>query len=158
MRHPLFLWLAFGLAGWGIALDSPIEAAEVWKDMNNQVLQLYQMGRHEKAIPVAEQALKKAESEFGAESPETALSLNNLALLYKTEGKYDEAIRLYERSLAIAEKIAGPRHEDLLVPLNNLAMLYESQGEKEKAEKVYERIRNMGQPGTAEVIKKRARQ
>ncbi len=132
-------------------------AAEAWKDMNGQVLRLYQAGDVEKARPIAQKALERAESEFGRSAPETALSLNNLALIYKEQGKYDEAAALYERSLGIAEQVAGPRGEDLLVPLNNLAALYEARGEKAKADKIYERIRDMGHSYTAYQIKKRAR-
>ena len=149
--------LSFILSAACMAVCTAASAAEAWKDMNSQVLQLYQAGDVDKARPVAQKALEKAETEFGRSAPETALSLNNLALIYKKQGKYDEATRLYERSLAIAEQVAGPRNEDLLVPLNNLAALYEARGEKVKADQIYERISNMGHSDTAYQIKKRAR-
>jgi tetratricopeptide (TPR) repeat protein len=155
MKYRLMSWFVIGLLG--ISVGGSVQAAEAWKDLNNQVLQLYKAGTFGQALPVAERALQKAETEFGKNSPETALSLNNLALLYKTQGKYDEAIRLYEQSLAVAEKLAGPDDEDLLVPLNNLAALYESQGQKEKADEIYERIRAMGHAETADKMKNRAR-
>jgi tetratricopeptide (TPR) repeat protein len=132
--------------------------AEAWRDLNSQVLQLYQRGDTRQALPVAQKALEKAKLEFGDDSAETALSLNNLALIQKSEGRLDEATRLYERSLDVAEKVAGPSDDDLLVPLNNLAMLYEQSGQKAKAEAIYQRVRSMGHAGTAESIKRRARQ
>ena len=151
-----FIISLFSLITIGLMGSTGAQAAEAWKDLNSQVLQLYQAGNPQKALPIAEKALQKAETEFGQNAPETALSLNNLALLYKKEGQYDKAIPLYERSLSIAEKVAGPRDEDLLVPLNNLAFVYESAGQKEKAERVYERIRKMGHSDTAATIKQRA--
>lgn len=114
-------------------------AAETWADLNKQVIEMYQKKYYTKAIPTAQKALDVAESSFGPNSPETALSHNNLAMLYKKTKKYPAAEKSYLKSLSISEKLVGKDNPDLAVPLNNLAMYYESQRNYKKADEVSKR-------------------
>ena len=109
-------------------------AAESWDTLNAQVIQMYQKKFYTKAVPVAQKALDAAESEHGANSPQTVLALNNLALLYKKTKRFKAAEPLYLRALAISEKILPPGHPDFAVPLNNLAMYYDSQRHYKQAD------------------------
>ena len=77
------------------------------KILNQEVSKLYQQGRYEEAIPIAEKVLKIREKVLGPRHPETAISLNSLAGLYLFMGAYDNAEPLYRRSLAISEKVLG---------------------------------------------------
>jgi tetratricopeptide (TPR) repeat protein len=121
-------------------LSSAVFAADAaWPDLNNQVIEMYQKKFYTKAIPVAQQALDLAESTYGANSPEAALSLNNLAMLYKKTKKYPAAEKMYLKALAASEKIVGKDNADLAVPLNNLAMLYESQKNYKKSDEYSKR-------------------
>ena len=90
----------------------------------NRYSELFAQGRYQEALPIAQQALKLAEQEFGSNDPSTAAILNDLAGLYEAQGMYAEAEPLYQRSLAIVEKALGPEHPHVATSLNNLAELY----------------------------------
>ena len=127
-----------------------------WKEMNDQVIKLYQEGRAAEAMPLAEEVLKTAEAQYAEDSPEVALSLNNLALLQKGQQKYDEALKLYQRSLKIAEKITEPDNQRVIVALNNIALTYEAMGNPAEADKIYKRVRELGYKEEADIMKDRA--
>jgi tetratricopeptide (TPR) repeat protein len=104
------------------------QALEQADQLNQQVIELYQVGRYGEAVPLAEAALAIREQASGTNHPDTATSLNNLALLYFSQSRYGEAELLYQRALAIREQALGTNHPDTANSINNLAALYESQG------------------------------
>ena len=118
------------------AQEGSVQEAE---QLSAQVVQLYQQGRYEEAIPLAQRALAIRERTLGPTHPVTADSLNNLAALYDTTGAYAKAEPLYQRALAIREKALGPDHPDTAESLNNLAELYRRTGAYAKAEPLYQR-------------------
>ena len=95
-----------------------------WDILNQEVMELYQAGKYDRAVVVAQKALEVAEQNVGKDHPHVATSLNNLAGLYDTQGDYAKAEPLYKRSLAIWEKALGPDHPDVATSLENLAALY----------------------------------
>ena len=76
------------------------------------MLQLYQAGNHAQALPIAEQALNKAQTEFGSNSAEAALSLNNLAMLYEARGEKDSADEVYARIRSMGHTKTAQQIED----------------------------------------------
>ena len=124
----IFLLLQFGALN-GFTQGAGIE----WDTLNQEVLRLYRAGQYERAIIVAQEALKVAEDNVGPNHLDVATSLNNLAELYKTQGHYAKAEPLYKRALSIEEKALGPDHPSVAHPeqsrrtvatsLNNLATL-----------------------------------
>src|SRR2546422_10812580 len=78
--------------------------------LNHEVQSLYDAGRYNEAMPLADHTLRIREKTLGPDHPDVAASLNNLALLYRTKGQYAQAEPLYQRSLAISEKALGPDH------------------------------------------------
>ncbi|NCR01945.1 MAG: tetratricopeptide repeat protein, partial [Microcystis aeruginosa L211-11] len=121
---------------WREATENDITLAEAER-LNQQVIQLYQQGKYNEAIPLAEQALAIIKQQLGDNHPLTAQSLNNLALLYKSQGRYSEAEPLYKQALAIRKQQLGDNHPLTAQSLNNLAALYESQGRYSEAEPLY---------------------
>jgi tetratricopeptide (TPR) repeat protein len=103
------------------------------EQLNQQVMQLYQQGKHAEATPLAEQALAIRKRILGDRHLDVATSLNNLAALYDDQGRYAEAEPLYQRSLQIRETQLGKNHPDVATSLNNLAVLYESRGDAGRA-------------------------
>lgn len=69
-----------------------------WQELNQQVLQLYQEGQYNAAVPLAEQALELAKQTWGDNHPDVATSLNNLAELYAASNRTQEAFSLNARS------------------------------------------------------------
>jgi tetratricopeptide (TPR) repeat protein len=112
------------------------ELAEA-KRLNQQVIQLSNQGKYDRAIPLAKSALVIREKALGKDHPDVAQSLNNLAELYRNQGKYAQAEPLYLRALAIYEKVLGKDHPSVTTSLNNLAELYRNQGKYAQAEPLY---------------------
>lgn len=110
-----------------------------WKELDAQVDQLQKQGKYKEALPVAEEALRVAETTFGAEHLNTATALSWLGTICRFLGKYADAESLLKRSLAIREKTLGPDHPDVAESLNRLGDLYDAQGKYGEAEPLYER-------------------
>ena len=117
-----------------------------WEILNQEAMELFQAGKYDRAVIVAQKALEVAEQNVGRDHPDVALSLNNLAELYRTQGDYAKAEPLYKRSLAIFEKSFGPDHPNVATSLENLAALYrvtERIAEAEKLEQRAAKIRSI---------------
>ena len=71
---------------------------------------LEDMGEHDRALPLLEQALEIDKKQLGPEHPSTADSMYRLASLLKAMGRLEEALPLFERDLAICYKRLGPAH------------------------------------------------
>ena len=93
--------------------------------LNRQVLQLYQQGKYQEAIPLAEKVLAITKGRLGPEHPNIATSLRNLAFLYASTGDYARAEPFFEEALQIRQKALGPEHPDTVESLDNLARVYE---------------------------------
>ncbi|MFM6511617.1 MAG: tetratricopeptide repeat protein [Microcystis panniformis] len=120
-----------------ISQVSPQDKLAEAERLTQQVIQLYQQGKYNEAIPLAEQALTIRKQQLGDNHPLTAQSLNNLALLYYSQGRYSEAEPLYKEALAISKQQLGDNHPDTAISLNNLAELYRVQGRYSEADPLY---------------------
>jgi CHAT domain-containing protein/lipopolysaccharide biosynthesis regulator YciM len=107
------------------------------KQLNKQVIELYNAGKYNEAVAPAKRALFITEKVLGKEHSDVATTLNNLAELYKAQGLYEKAEPLHVRSLAIYEKKLGKEDPLVATSLNNLAELYKAEGRYEKAEPLY---------------------
>ncbi|MFA4902508.1 MAG: tetratricopeptide repeat protein [Desulfobaccales bacterium] len=140
MPRGRLMWLVFLLivilAAPAQGADDPLEEAYA---LNQQVVEFYQAGRYQEALPLAQRSLKIWEKALGPEHPDTATCLNNLAMLFDDMGAYEQALPLYQRALKIREKTLGPEHPGTAVSLNNLAVLHEEQGAYEQALPLYQR-------------------
>ncbi|WP_287705483.1 CHAT domain-containing protein [Microcystis sp. M42BS1] len=110
-----------------ISQVSPQDKLAEAERLNQQVIQLYQQGKYNEAIPLAQQALAIWKQQLGDNHPLIATSLNNLAALYYSQGRYSEAEPLYKQALAIHKQQLGDNHPLTAASLNNLAALYQSQ-------------------------------
>jgi tetratricopeptide (TPR) repeat protein len=95
------LWTAFA----GGVLGQSATPAEQWQTLNQRVVEAYQAGQVNAAVPVAEQALELARQAFGPRHPDTLQSMNNLAALYRSQGRYGEAKPLYAEALLRARAV-----------------------------------------------------
>ncbi|MEQ8383717.1 MAG: tetratricopeptide repeat protein [Coleofasciculus sp. A1-SPW-01] len=124
---------------------SSVEEAQLEEasQLNQQVIELYEQGKYDEAIPLAKRALAIRQQVLGQEHLDVADSLNNLAFLYKSQGRYSEAEPLYQQALHMRKKLLGDEHPDVAQSLNNLALLYESQGRYGEAELLYQQALDM---------------
>ena len=119
-----------------VAIAAGLQRAET---LNQQVVALYQAGRYNEAIPLAEEALAIWRDHLGARHPDVATGLNNLALLYhRAQGFYVGAEPLYQQALAIRREQLGESHPLVASSLSNLAGLYQAQGNYGEAELLFE--------------------
>ena len=107
--------------------------------LNKQFTELYQAGKFNEAIPIAQEFLELSEKALGPDHPYTATGFNNLALLYDSLGDYSKAEPHYQRALKIDEKALGPDHPHTATAVSNLALLYHSMGNYAKAEPLFQR-------------------
>ena len=114
-----------------------------WETLNQEVVELYRAGQYDRAVKVAQAALKVAEKNVGPDHPDVATSLSNLALLYHTQGDYAKAESLYKRSLAILEKALGPDHPNVATGIENLAELYRTTNRPAEAGKLDARAKKI---------------
>jgi CHAT domain-containing protein/Tfp pilus assembly protein PilF len=124
--------------------EDTVEKLSYWAQrisplLREKVSELYQAGKFNQAVPIAQELLELCEKAVGPDHPGTAQALNDLALLYNTKGDYAKAEPLYQRALKIHEKALGRDHPDTAWTLNNLAWLYVSMGDYAKAELFYRR-------------------
>ena len=121
-------WAAPGLAQLqeGAALDAKVTA-------------LFNAGRYQEAIPLAQRSLAIAEKAFGPDNLKIANNIYNLAMLNDYQGNYAEAEALYQRALAIYEKAHGPDNSDVADAVDHIAFLYKEQARYADAEPLFQR-------------------
>jgi len=117
-----------------ISQVSPQDKLAEAEKLTQQVIQLYQQGKYNEAIPLAEQALAIIKQQLGDNHPLTVTILNSLAVLYYSQGRYSEAEPLLKQVLAIWKQQLGDNHPDTASSLNNLAGLYRVQARYSEAE------------------------
>jgi tetratricopeptide (TPR) repeat protein len=132
LAKSLFVLLALGL--WILACPASQSDDDEFNSLNQQIQTLFEQGKYQEAIPLANNAVELAKRVYGPEHPNTAQSLNNLALQYRAMGEYAKAEPLLQEALEIRQKILGKDHPDTANSLNNLAELYRPMGEYAKAE------------------------
>ena len=75
--------------------------------------ELYNAGKYNDALVVAETAADVTRREKGRHHPDTATSLTRLAETYRQLGRYADAELHHKDSLSIREKTLGPENPDL---------------------------------------------
>ena len=122
------------------ALSSPSTGQEArWQELMAQVRELYSAGRYAEGIPLAQEAVQVAQTTYGAEHRNSALSLGYLGLMYQHHSDYEPAEAAMRRALGIDEKALGPDHPEVATCLNNLADLLDDEGKYTDAELLYKR-------------------
>ncbi|PNW31408.1 UNVERIFIED_CONTAM: hypothetical protein BEN50_02840 [Euhalothece sp. KZN 001] len=106
--------------------------------LTNQLVELYQQGKHAEAIPLAKETLAMWKRVYGGDHPYVAIILNHLATLYYSQGRYSEAKPLYEQALVMRKRLYDGDHSDVATSLNNLGILYSAQGRYSEAQPLYE--------------------
>jgi tetratricopeptide (TPR) repeat protein len=102
--------------------------------LDEQIDKLRDQGRYVDAIALASRELELAESAFGPNHPQVAVSLDSLAKLYAAQGRYAEAETAERRTLMIAEKLLGRQHLTVAEISHTLGVFLERQGHYPEAE------------------------
>lgn len=107
--------------------------------LNQQIEQLYGVGKYDEAIALAQRLVELTGTRFGKEHAVYANALDILGDLYREKGRYAEAEPLYKSARGLLEKQFGPDHREVGQSLNRLGLLYWSQGRYAEAEPLYKR-------------------
>jgi tetratricopeptide (TPR) repeat protein len=86
------------------AAPEPPDPKTQWQNLAVQYTLLMRVAQYEKAIAVAQQAVRHAEEHFGPEGLICAQSLNDLGVLYRHQNRHAEAVAAHRRALAIREQ------------------------------------------------------
>jgi non-specific serine/threonine protein kinase/serine/threonine-protein kinase len=116
--------------------DQPVIQARLMNSMGKVYRNL---GLHEQAEQMLQQALTLRRDAYGEEHLEVAQSLHNLAVLYRARGRFAEAESLLVPALASKERSLGANHLDLAGTLTELAVIYRRQGRFDEAEPLFQR-------------------
>ena len=66
-----------------ISCISAVAQEAHWKDLNDQVEALYQQGKYAEALPIAQEAVRVAQSTFGPEDPNVAAASASRSLVHE---------------------------------------------------------------------------
>jgi eukaryotic-like serine/threonine-protein kinase len=99
---------------------------------------LYLLGELERAEVPLQEALHLAQSELGADSPESGRALWALGLVRSQQDRFGAAEDLYQRGLNILETAQAPA-TDVSQVLDDLATVYEREQHWDLAKQTYER-------------------
>jgi CHAT domain-containing protein/tetratricopeptide (TPR) repeat protein len=111
--------------------------------LNGQVVRLWQQGRPERAIPLAEESLAIRRRLLGEKHRHHAQSLSNLGAQYEVLGQLREAQRCYLQARNIWKEVVGENHPAYATNLTNLASVHQKMGEYRKALPLFERGRDI---------------
>ncbi|MBM4284619.1 MAG: tetratricopeptide repeat protein [Deltaproteobacteria bacterium] len=106
-------------------------------EIDKKIIQLYDAGRYQEALPLCHQSLQMKEKALGADHPLVAASLINAALIYKSMGYYSEAKVNYEKALQILKRSPEPEAHATAMAMDNMANLYQEIGNFDLALPLY---------------------
>jgi Tetratricopeptide repeat len=101
----IVMLLAAGLSS--VGSGQPAAQEESPAELNQRIPKLYQQGKYEEAIPLAEKLVVLTRRAKGEEDPDTAASLSWQGELYQAIGDYTRAELLLKESLEIRQKVLG---------------------------------------------------
>ena len=117
--------------------NSP-ELAEASK-LAGQIVDLYNKGRYDEALPLAKRSLELRQQVLDAEHPLVGEAYQNLASVQFGRKNYGEARSLYKRALKILEKAYGPEGIQLALALDGLGWLDYADSNLGQAESMFQR-------------------
>jgi CHAT domain-containing protein/Tfp pilus assembly protein PilF len=128
-------------AGKSQANAAPVQSEESAEEprLKEQIDRLYQEGRIDEAIKIAERIRASRERALGPEHPAVAGWLSKLAWLYLERKDYATAESLYKRSLEGLERALGSEDDNVAIALYHLASFYTGRGDYARAEPLYRR-------------------
>jgi TPR repeat protein len=121
-------------------IRSAFKQIKLAKTYNSQVVQYYQQGLFQKALPLSENVYRLDSEVLGKKHQHTLANQNNLAKIYQHLGRLSEALPLLEKGYRLFSEVLGEKHHYTLSSLSNLAYTYLRQGNINKARKHFEKL------------------
>jgi len=117
-------------------------ASQEVKNLDAAVVRLFQLGKYEEALPIAQKVVQIKEKELGKDHIETAKALRNAGFIYYFLNNQKEAEKNFEGALEIFEKQTAPTKEENLLTadvLERLAYIKYGFGKRESMEFFFEK-------------------
>jgi TonB family protein len=108
--------------------------------LSAQVVDLYQEGKYDQALPLAQRALARRERVLAPEDTAIADALANLAEIYMAKGKRKEAKTHFQRAIAIRDKNPGPDNTGAIKLLERYVCLAAEAGQQDDVSEVRKRL------------------
>jgi TonB family protein len=121
------------------AANAPQTELEEAARLTKAVAQLYQAGKYDEALPLAEHALEIRQRLLGPDDAATASANSNLGSILNALGKYVRARDAFERALAAFVAKLGDDHAVVNQTREELALVYFVQREYGRARGLLER-------------------
>lgn len=110
------------------------------EQLSAQVVKLYQSGKFDEALALAERALALREKVLGTEHALIAAALRNLAEVQLAKKKNREAEATYDRYLSIYGKVLGENHSNFISALERYVCLLVGVNRRDKALEIQKRL------------------
>jgi serine/threonine protein kinase/tetratricopeptide (TPR) repeat protein len=94
----------------------------------NLAVCLADLGRHDEALKLREEALRLSTARYGRDDLNTLIAMHDLGLSYGELNRDTEAIKLFEQVLPLRKLKLGPGDRNTLWTMMNLAASYERSG------------------------------
>ena len=94
---------------------------------------LANLGQHQQAADMAQEALTARQRVLGPEHPDTLSSMNNLSNRLSELGQHEAAAAMARQVLEAQQRVLGPEHPDTLKSMNNLSCELSRLGQHEAA-------------------------
>lgn len=140
-RYVMLLLLFFTCAGGGGSAAPAVDGREVSaRRADEEVERLYQAGKYQEALPLAQRQVHTWESIRGKDHPDVATALMALGRLHLSQSEYKKVEPLARRALTIREVAFGELSKEVASCLTLLANLHKEMGDKPKAEPLHLRV------------------
>jgi tetratricopeptide (TPR) repeat protein len=144
----LFLIIAFDIKAQEKSTEtlsqaqSNIQSSELKEaeQLSAQVIKLYEKGKFDEALPLAERVLFLREKVFKTEHQLVAVALRNLAEIQLARQKNPEAEAIYDRYLNVYGKALGENNSDFINALDRYVCLLVGISRRDKALAIQKRL------------------
>ena len=137
-----FILIVIFLTALNVRSQSGVQSPDVKEaeQLSAQVVKLYQTGKFDEALPLAERALTLREKVLGTENELVAAALRNLAEVQLAKKKNKEAETTYDRYLSVYGKVVGESNSKFINALDRYVCLLVGINRRDKALEIQKRL------------------
>ena len=142
MKYCFFILIVIFLAAFDSTAQSNVQSPEIKEaeQLSAQVVKLYQSGKFDDALPLAERALALREKVLGSDNELVAAALRNLAEVQLAKKRNKEAEATYEKYLSVYGKVLGETNSNFINALDRYVCLLVGINRRDKALEIQNRL------------------
>ncbi len=142
MKYFLVILVVVFLTAFDVRAQGDVQSPELKEaeQLSAQVVKLYQTGKFDEALPLAERALTIREKVLGTENELVTAALRNLAEVQLAKKKNKEAEATYDRYLSVYGKVTGESNSNFINALDRYVCLLVGINSRDKALEIQKRL------------------